>query len=265
MRRIVDFFVIGVQKGGTTAFDRSIRLHPSIQMATVKEVHFFDNDSLDWSAPRYDRLHAQFDWSIRDVQRGETTPIYIYWPQSLARLHRYNPEARLIVLLRHPGFRAFSQWRMQFPNPESFSFDEVVSDNGRIRVQQSKGGVHRAYSYVERGFYATQIERMFEFFPRKQVHFLRTDLLWLRPATALAAVADFLEVGHWADVPTAPEYIAPRASAAVDAIPAGTRAKLDVIFRADIQRTAELTGLDLLDWLEPDYSEPMQPIIDRKG
>ena len=59
----VDFFIIGVQKGGTTAIDSYLRHHPSVQMASVKEIHFFDDEQIDWSNPDYTRLHAQFDWS----------------------------------------------------------------------------------------------------------------------------------------------------------------------------------------------------------
>ncbi|MCA0448534.1 MAG: sulfotransferase, partial [Proteobacteria bacterium] len=39
----VDFFIAGVQKGGTTALDHYLRDHPAIQMASVKEVHAFDD------------------------------------------------------------------------------------------------------------------------------------------------------------------------------------------------------------------------------
>ena len=38
----IDFIVIGVQKAGTTALDHYLRLHPDIEMAKRKEVHFFD-------------------------------------------------------------------------------------------------------------------------------------------------------------------------------------------------------------------------------
>lgn len=50
---LVDFFIAGVQKGGTTALDAMLRAHPALQMAARKEVHFFDKDGLDRTACRH--------------------------------------------------------------------------------------------------------------------------------------------------------------------------------------------------------------------
>ena len=40
----IGFIICGAQKGGTTALDQYLRMHPEICMADKKEVHFFDND-----------------------------------------------------------------------------------------------------------------------------------------------------------------------------------------------------------------------------
>lgn len=75
MRRL-DFVVGGVQTGGTTALDSLLRDHPGIRMARHKEIHYFDDERLDWSASDPARLDAQFDWFEGGVIRGEATPIY---------------------------------------------------------------------------------------------------------------------------------------------------------------------------------------------
>src|SRR6476661_6425498 len=154
--RVTDFFIIGVQKGGTTALDRFLRKHSQVQMAKVKELHFFDDDSLNWERPDYTRLHEAFDWEAPNpVMRGEATPIYSYWPNSIQRLRNYNRNAKLILSLRHPSFRAYSHWRMEVSRgAENLSFSAAIKPAGRQRVSQSTNGVHRVYSYVERGFYA---------------------------------------------------------------------------------------------------------------
>src|SRR5690348_9347014 len=126
MAELVDFFIVGVQKGGTTALAEYLGQHPGIQMSRDKEVHHFDNENLDWSRPAHTQLHDQFDWSVRRVIRGEATPIYIYWPSSLARIKNYNKDAKLIVALRHPSFRAFSHWKWEVQGKrESLTFEEA--------------------------------------------------------------------------------------------------------------------------------------------
>jgi hypothetical protein len=254
----VDFFVAGVQKAGTTALDTYLRAHLDVEMARAKEVHHFDDDSLDWEHPDHRRLHAHFDWTGLPRPRGESTPIYLYWPAALERLARYNPRAKLIILLRHPAWRAISHWRMEMSRGyDSFPLDLALSDVGRLRVTAAAGGVHRNFSYVERGFYAPQIERLLGLFPRRQVHFLKTADLWRRPEASLAGVAAFLGAKRKPGAPALTEYIVPVDTSGMAPAPAELLAELTAKFHADIEATARLTGLDLSPWLSPSYVEPV--------
>ncbi len=252
----VQFFIAGVQKGGTTALDSFLREHPSIQMASVKEVHHFDDDAIDWSAPDHSRLHAAFDWKVVGAVRGEATPITLYWPDAPERLRRYNPRARLIVGLRHPVFRAFSHWRMETKRGwDTLPFPQAVGPEGRRRVRDAPGGVHRVFSYVERGLYAQQVERLLMLFPRRQILFFRTDRLWLDPGQVLGEVQDFIGIER--RLAAQRRYVVPIDSPDLGPIPAEPREMLDQVFAEDIRRTAALCGLDVSDWLRPDYREPM--------
>lgn len=258
MGRLVDFFIAGVQKGGTTALASYLGRHSQIQMSRVKEVHHFDNESLDWQTPDHNPLHAEFDWNAVYPIRGEATPIYSYWPPALSRLRQYNYDAKLIVLLRHPTFRALSHWRMEAVRRyDDFSFEDAISETGRRRVRESPSGVHRVFSYVERGFYADQIERILQSFSRLQVHFLRTDRLWDWPEQNLGDIEKFLGLRPELSRGIQREYIVPVASSHFSGISGVARRQLDTMYEADIRSCAKLTGLDLADWLSPDYREPM--------
>src|SRR5262249_1405192 len=157
---------------------------------------------VDWSNPDYTRLHQSFTWSCSDTSiRGEATPIYTYWPNALRRLHRYNPHAKLIMGLRHPSFRAYSHWRMHKKRgTDDFSVSDAIRRVGRQRVDEAPIGAHKVFSYVERGYYAAQIEEMFNLFPRNQVLFYRTDALWREPHVILDQVASFLNVMGRSDI-----------------------------------------------------------------
>ena len=260
----VDFFIAGVQKGGTTALDQRLRGHPQIRMARRKEVHHFDDETVDWTAPDHGRLAEQYDWSLPGVIRGEATPIYIYWPQALHRLRDYAPAAKIILCLRHPTFRAFSQWRMETRRGwESLSFEQAIAPEGRRRVAQAPGGVHRVHSYVERGLYAGQVRTLLSLFPRRQVLFLRMEDLWAEPSACLASVERFLGVGPAVSLDPGRDYVeaVPGAAAPQPPLSERTRAMLDDLYRDDIRETAALTGLDLSDWTLPGYAEP----VERRG
>ncbi|MGQ0445051.1 MAG: sulfotransferase domain-containing protein [Beijerinckiaceae bacterium] len=264
MTQRLQFFIAGVQKGGTTALDRFLRGHPSIQMAVHKEPHFFNQDeTVNWAAPDYARLHRLYDWSdARPLARGEATPITLYWPRALERVRVYNPAARLIISLRHPSYRAFSHWRMESKRgDERLCFEEAIGPSGRERVRLAPRGAHPVFSYVERGFYAGQITRLLGLFPREQAYFFRTDGLWAQPEIVLNEIQDFLGLERR----LRPErcYVTPIDASELGGIPGPARVKLAEVFRRDIQSTATLTGLDLSDWLAPSYEEPMNSQVAR--
>ena len=240
----VDFMVIGVQKAGTTALFDHLADDPQIALSRVKEVHFFDDESVDWAAPDYAGYHARFDPTDRPV-RGEATPIYAYWPQSLERIAAYNPQARLILMLRDPVERAWSHWRMEFARGvETRPFAWCIREGRRRLFDAEPWGWHREYSYVERGFYGEQVERLFSLFPPAQVLILQADDLRTDPNRVLGQVNDFLSLAP-------PPAAVPRAVHVGremdygEALSADDVAWLRRVYARDMARLLTLTGIDL--------------------
>jgi hypothetical protein len=188
----VTFLIAGVQKGGTTALFDYLAEAPGVALSRVKEVHFFDDEARDWRRPDYAAYHAQFD-TPDGRPCGEATPIYLYWPGSLERIFAYNPAMRLIVVLRDPVQRAWSHWRMEYARgAETEPFAWCVRQGRQRLFDAEPWGHHREFSYVERGFYGEQLERLFGVFPREQVLVLRSEDLRHDPGPSLAAVRGFI-------------------------------------------------------------------------
>jgi hypothetical protein len=245
-------FIVGAQKAGTTALHAYLSRHADVTMSANKELHFFDDDTLDWTSPPYERWESHFARARTSVI-GEATPIYCYWPNAIKRLRAYDPEARIIMLLRHPTFRAHSHWRMQRKrNIEPLSFGDAIAEGRRRLTDMPEGD--RFFSYVERGFYSDQVERILSLFPRDHVLFIRTDDLWRSLAATFANVERFLGVEPILS-PQQKYIVAASTDVAGELAPA-LRRRLDRIYESDIHRTAALTGLSLDDWLSPAYAEP---------
>lgn len=205
-----------------------------------KEIHFFDNEMLDWAFPPYDQLEAKMSFNAAASARGDATPIYMYWPNSIERLQRYDASAKIIVLLRHPVYRAHSHWRMETKRGlEDLAFSEAIRV-GRDRVAASQNGAHRVFSYVERGFYAQQIRRLRRFFPRSQVHFETTDMLWLNPKQVLSAIERFLEIDELLD--PLQEYVIAASTQIEHSVCKDDEELLMNLYRSDIVETEALTG-----------------------
>lgn len=239
------FLVAGVQKGGTTALHDYLALHPGLSLGPVKEVHFFDDETgVDWARPDYGAYHARLG-PADGRPRGEATPIYIYWPNSLERIAAYNPAIKLILLFRDPVERAWSHWRMERARGvEPLGFSESIR-GGRTRVDDPTApGHHRVHSYVERGFYGAQVERLLSLFPRQQVFFGTAGALRTDPTLFLRNVADFLEVEPLKSV-TALESHVGRTDGEFQSMTMTDREYLLELFQEDQNTFRRLTGIDL--------------------
>lgn len=243
----VSFLVAGVQKGGTTALFDYLGEEPGLSLAREKELHFFDDESQDWAAPDLAAYHAQFP-PFDGRPRGEATPIYVYWPNSLERICGYNPAMKLVLMLRDPVERAWSHWRMEYARgAETKAFAWCVRA-GRQRLfdagssAQAPWGFHREFSYVERGFYGEQVARALSLFPREQLLILRAEDLRADPATALAAVRGFLGLPH-GPPPRPREAHVGRRMDYGSQLTAADVAHLRAIYARDAERLADLTGV----------------------
>ena len=105
------FFIVGQFKGGTSSLSASLRLHPSIKPASMKELHYFSHLAAD----------LPLEWYLQHFPCGsptdrtyEASASYFGSPTVPAALLATFPDAKLIVLLRDPVTRAFSHYRMMF-------------------------------------------------------------------------------------------------------------------------------------------------------
>lgn len=199
MSNKVSFFIGGVQKGGTTSLHAYLDTHPALCMSNPKELHFFDDESQDWNNPDYSALISHF----RDSSsvKGESTPIYLFWPKAIERLKIYNPDAKLLFLLRDPVERAYSHWRMERTRAvEPLTFSAAIRE-GRKRLTGVPDVTMRVFSYVERGFYAQQLQRARIFFREQQMLILRSEDLAANRASALNSICDFLEIDRFRHLP----------------------------------------------------------------
>lgn len=197
-RPLPDFLVIGAQKAGTTALYAYLRWHPGIAGPSWKEVSFFDRHW--WRGVAWYR--GQFPMRSRGRLVGEASPSYLFHPLAPERVRAVVPRAKLIVLLRNPVDRAYSQYQHEVAlgrEPLTFE-DALAAEDGRTRGEAERIVADpRAFSsawwdhtYVARGRYAEQLERWLAVFDREQLLVVRSEDLGERPAETYAAVLRFL-------------------------------------------------------------------------
>ncbi len=197
-RPLPDFLVIGAQKAGTTALYAYLRWHPGITGPSWKEVSFFDRHW--WRGDRWYR--GQFPLRSRARLVGEASPSYLFHPLAPERARAVVPDARLLVVLRNPADRAYSQYQHEVAlGREPLSFEDALA----AEEERTRGEVERIvadprafshewwdHTYAARGLYADQLERWLAAFPRDQLLVVTSDDLGARPAEAYASILSFL-------------------------------------------------------------------------
>ncbi|WP_300394048.1 sulfotransferase [Henriciella sp.] len=243
----IDFMIAGVQKGGTTSLDAYLRQHPDVSMAKKKEVHFFDKrPPTGIRALDYFVYHRQFDFGAqaRGAKLGEATPILTWWTGAMERLWSYNPDIKVIMLLRDPVERAWSHFRMDRRlQREGADFSDVIRTE-RERARRSLPKQDRERSQLARGFYAHQVRNLKRLFPDEQLLFLRSEDLSDEAQPQLDRVTDFLGVSRFAF------EAEPRHNSATDSdrMKAEDRALLEETFRLDAEETRRLLGWEQGSW-----------------
>lgn len=242
----LDFIVCGTQKGGTKALDAYLREHPEVCLPQRKELHFFDSDDqFRGPNPPYGVYHAHFNPLPTHKVLGEGTPIYMYWNGAPRRMWQYNPQLKLILLLRNPIERAFSHWNMcREQKQDDLSFADAI-ERETERCRTALPNQHRLYSYIDRGYYASQIRRLWSFFPANQVLILKSEELKSHPEPLLHSLCDFLGITRLANVETKDVHSLPY----VSKIGSAEKQHLRSLYEFDIRAVERMLGWDCSDWL----------------
>lgn len=214
----IQFLIGGVQKGGTTALAHCLAQHPQVRLPGGKEAHVFDapdfNDSDDCAAvdARYaPHFAAAGDSSARLC--GDATPIYCLHPRFIARIARYNPQMRWLLLLRDPVERAISQYHMERARGDEHwpLLPALLLERWRLRGHHddfSTGSPLRHHSYRLRGDYAQQLDALYRHFPTEQVLLLRSERFRQSPAAVLQRAYAHLDLAGPVTLPERTELFA---------------------------------------------------------
>ncbi len=198
-----NFIIIGAQKAGTSALFSILKEHSHIVPSKRKEVHYFDND--DWYEKKaLNKYHDYFRipfWKKNTGLLFEATPIYIYHPKVAQRLYDYDPELKLILLLRNPTQRALSAWSMyhhhfktgiyaHLHDPRSFR-EAITNEIAQIETIDYYTDKR---AYVKRGIYLPQIQRYLEHFPKEQLLILESEEIKGEFDSTISKICHFLNI-----------------------------------------------------------------------
>lgn len=197
------FFILGVQKGGTSTLHKYLSESNEIYMSEPKEIHYYDmfyEKGIEWYLNHF-VINKNQNYKIA----GESTPYYFFHPKVPKRLKKDFPYAKFIVLLRNPIERAYSHYQMSVRRGlEKRSFENAIKkERIRILFQSIKiyfnnrlNIIHAEKSYISRGYYSKQIKRWLRYFNEEQFLFLKSEDLFQDPNMIIRQITRFLNISN---------------------------------------------------------------------
>lgn len=216
------FLVVGAVKAGTTSLHEYLQQHPQIYMSPVKETNYFsdadmlfDNFNVDYkqdisvdldkylAGPMDKKIHIAhvrnweqyqllFKHVANEIAVGEVSNSYLYAPDTANAIKNKLPDARIVMILRNPVERLYSQFLMNLKLGKIIEKDLLKEINADENKKIKGWGV--SHLYLEIGNYYEQVKRYYDTFPKEQIKVILYDDYKHNPAEVMADLFGFLGV-----------------------------------------------------------------------
>jgi hypothetical protein len=177
-QRLPDFIIIGAAKAATTWIVHQLQQNPGVFLPGP-EPHYFSREyerGVDWYARWFsDALPLQ--------TVGEKSADYLADPKAAQRIADLMPKVRLIVQLRNPIERAYSDYCMLYRRGTVTSPPEAYLRRGSERSR-----------FLDDGLYHQHLSRYIALFPPEQLNLILHEDIKREPETVIANICDYLDI-----------------------------------------------------------------------
>ncbi|MDE0154166.1 MAG: sulfotransferase [Gammaproteobacteria bacterium] len=196
----VDFLIVGAQKSGTTTLFETLSKHPRIFIPQLKECKYFSCMAGNYVGPgatggnKYIKSLEEYQGLFKKAKPGQlcgdVSPDYLYYYQNAVPkiLDEINAQVPIIIVLRNPIDRAYSNYLMQVrERREELTFEDALeSEAERISAHWVWD-----WCYVDIGLYAEQVKAYMDNFDRVLVLLFEEDIV---TGQATNKILDFLNL-----------------------------------------------------------------------
>jgi hypothetical protein len=257
-----DVLLIGASKCGTSSLAAHLSSHPDCMPPFFKEVRYFDSSRIPVADLDGYRAHfptvahrkARELVSGRRVWTGDFSPTYYDHPHAPRRVFEVlGPHVKLIMMVRNPIDRAFSQYRFQkgIGNEREVHFEKALElEESRVAGEAEKQRADESYfslplnkyGYVTRSMYLQYIRNWHQYYDPSQLLIVRFEDFKRTPQLVFDGVCDFIgsprcRIGNEIH----------NVSKVREEMSTGTRARLVDVFRAHNEEMSDYLARDI-DW-----------------
>jgi len=182
-----NFIVIGAARSGTTSIFHYMKNHPGIVLSEIKELNFFSNEKY-WSKGS-DWYERRFKSSKKNpVAIGEASTSYTqspFSPDVAERIYNYDPDMKLIYIVRDPVERFVSQYLQRTKaGSETREFNELFFNLEDV-------------FYAWQGRYYYQLSNYLSYFDKDQILVISFDEIKQDTPSVVERLFNFLGVKQY--------------------------------------------------------------------
>jgi len=223
---VPNFFIAGASKTGTTSLYHWLAAHPQVYMSPNKEPSYFSTETRPENfAPEYQAMVRQqmedvkrfvnegpepklprkeisgvvvewqdylrlFSGATNETAIGEGSVCYLWSRTAAQGIAERVPHARILLILRDPAERAFSQY-LHYVSLGHIS----RSFRQHVMASMNPGDKFNPFNpFLQIGLYAEHLQRYFAVFPRKQIRVWLYEDTLAQPEVFHRQVMEFLQI-----------------------------------------------------------------------
>lgn len=199
---IPDFLIIGAGKCGTTSLYMYLKQHPEIFLPRVKEPNFYGYENKQPSDFGEGLAESQhFKESVTDFEsytnlfreaapgqlKGEMSNTYMYHEQAPSRIRHYNPDIKLIAILRQPAGRLYSRF-LHLARENRTPTKDFADCMNKDSIWWKRNDL------IREGYYYKNLLPYFKLFPHENIRIYLYEELNEEAPRVLRDIFQFLEV-----------------------------------------------------------------------
>ncbi len=209
-----NLFLVGAPKTGSTSLYHYLAEHPQIFMCKDKEPHYFCSDFHDQCIKHHGNLikfrytsitqyNSLFSSAIDNSIIGEASTSYLYSTTAAKNIYKYNPNAKIIVILRNP-IQLMHSWYhyINYTSEEpSKTFEQALQLEAKRKKETDS--IPASVWFPARIFYKdlvqfdNQLKNYYDYFDHKNVKVILTEDLHEHPIDVYNEVLGFLDVSPY--------------------------------------------------------------------
>jgi hypothetical protein len=185
-RKLPDFLIVGAAKSGTTSLYEYLIQHDQVLPALRKEINYWNQYKkfgLNWYRGNFPLQNES-----KNKITGEASVSYLRFPELAFEIKKDVPDIKIIIILRNPVDRAFSDYNYQLNHNkiETLSFEEALAQES----QRPPGNLQ----YKIQSTYIDLIKPYFQSFPKENILVIDFNDLIKSPKEVMDKTCAFLQI-----------------------------------------------------------------------